>query len=355
MTDWVLYLDESGQFEKQHDAVTVAGLLVNMSLPGPTVQAVDAVLRRRFPELPWPFHRTYLDQVAYVALAAAIRTRERPGGHYPAGLVSAAQEAAARLELHAPEETRAVLQALERRREPAYAHVSRLSRLLWDREPALARVFEDRTREIWAQVRQAAGLIAGSPPGPRGFLAVSSETRLGDGGGDADERYFGLLEALLRRTLAVLRSLAGEHCVSVRVLGRNVVDSAVSAPRRLMMQDVDRVIAKVVSDGTPSVRFRAEGVVRYDSTIEVQYVLADFFANQTRRVLRDPGCGLADAERALSAGLGLAVRSGAPPRTHLAATGDAQRYVTGEIADLQDGDGRRRWAVEQAREWGPHA
>jgi len=31
MTDWALYLDESGQFEEPREPVTIAGLLVNHS------------------------------------------------------------------------------------------------------------------------------------------------------------------------------------------------------------------------------------------------------------------------------------------------------------------------------------
>jgi hypothetical protein len=109
---------------------------------------------------------------------------------------------------------------------------------------------------------------------------------------------------------------------------------------------------RVMSDGPLHLRFRAERVARYDPTIEVPFVLADAFANQTRRVLRDPARPLAQAEASLRSGCGLGVRSGAPPRTHLAAAGDALRFLSGEVPDLEPGGGRYRWAVEQAREWG---
>jgi hypothetical protein len=144
---------------------------------------------------------------------------------------------------------------------------------------------------------------------------------------------------------------SGEQRVSVQVLGRSVVDPVVSGRRPLMMQDVDGVIDRVMSDGPPHLRFRAERVARYDPTIEVPFVLADAFANQTRRVLRDPGLGLAAAESSLGAGCGLAVRSGTPPRPHLSAAGDALRFLTGARPDLEPEGGRNRWAVEQAREW----
>jgi hypothetical protein len=68
---------------------------------------------------------------------------------------------------------------------------------------------------------------------------------------------------------------------------------------------------------TPHRRFRAERVARYDPTIEVPFVLADAFAHQTRRVLRPPGLGLAEAASS-------------------------------------PGGGRRPRAVAQAREWGGH-
>jgi hypothetical protein len=351
MTDWALYLDESGQFEKPRETVTIAGLLVNHSRPGPSAVELDAALRRAFPEFPWPFHRAYLLQPAYVALAAAHTARRRPGRHYRGDLVRAAEEAVAWLETGCAEETRATGAAIDGGQEPDYDHLSRLSRRLREGRPGLAALFETVTREVWEHVRQTAALIAGTAEEPRAFLAVSSETRVGDSGPGADERYFALLQALLQRTRALLEARTGEHRVSVQVLGRSLVDPVVSARRPLMMQDVDRVIAQVMSDAPPLLRFRSERVARYDPTIEVPFVLADAFANQTRRVLREPGLGLGVVERSLRTSCGVPVRSGAPPRTHLAAAGDALRLLRGELRDLEPGDGRQEWAVEQAREW----
>jgi hypothetical protein len=354
MADWALYLDESGQFEKPREAVTIAGLLVNHSRPGPSAHDLDAALRRAFPEFPWPFHRTYLLQPAYVALAAAHTARRKPGRYYRGELVRAAEEAAAWLEAESGGETRAAGAALARGQDPDYDALSRLSRRLRDGRPGLAAIFESVTREVWEHVRQTAALIAGTPEEPRAFLAVSSETRVGDSGPTADERYFAILQALLHRTRALLEAMTGEHRVSVQVLGRSVLDPVTSGRRPLMMQDVDRVIAKVMSDAPPLLRFRSERVARYDHTIEVPFVLADAFANKTRRVLSQPGLGLAVVERSLRVGCGVPVRSGAPPRTHLAAAGDALRLLRGELRDLQPGGGRHAWAVEQAREWRGH-
>lgn len=357
MTDWALYLDESGPFDDPGEAVTIAGLLVNHSRSGPSSADLDAALRRAFPEFPWPFHRAYLLQPAYVALAAAHTARRRPGRRYRGELVRAAEEAAAWLEAECPEEARAAGEALERVQEPRYEHLSRLSRRLREGRPGLTGTFESAAREVWDHVRQAATLIAGpaSAEEPRAFLAASSETRVGDSGPGADERYFALLQALLHRTRALLERRTGEHRVSVQVLGRSVVDPVVSGRRPLMMQDVDRVIARVMSGAPPQLRFRAERVARFDLAIEVPFVLADAFANQTRRVLREPVRGLVAVEETLHSGLGVPVRSGAPPRTHLAAAGDALRFLTGELDALEPGGGRRDWAVEQAREWCRHA
>jgi hypothetical protein len=355
MAEWALYLDESGPFEEPREAVTVAGLLVNHSRPGPSAGDLDSALRRAFPEFPWPFHRAYLLQPAYVALAAAHTARRRPGRRYRGELVRAAEEAAAWLEDECPGETRAAAEALEGRREPRYEDLGRLSHRLRDGRPGPTATFESVTRQVWDHVRQAAALIAGAAEEPRAFLAASSETRLGDSGPGADERYFALLHAVLHRTRALLEARTGEHRVSVQVLGRSVVDPVVSARRPLMMQDVDRVIARVMSDAPPQLRFRAERVARFDPAIEVPFVLADAFANQARRVLRERGRGLAAVEAALRAGLGVPVRSGSPPRTHLAAAGDALRLLDGELPDLEAGGGRYDWAVEQAREWCGHA
>jgi len=110
-----------------------------------------------------------------------------------------------------------------------------------------------------------------------------------------------------------------------------------------------------MSGAPPLLRFRGERVALYDHAIEVPFVLADAFANQTRRVLGAPHLGLLAAERALRSGLGVPVRSGTPSRTHLAAAGDALRYLRGELGELAPGLGRCDWAVEQAREWSGNA
>ncbi len=360
---WTLYLDESGQFSDAADHVAVAGLLVDEEAGGPGAREVEFGLKRMLPEFPWPLHAAVLSQPSYVALAVASvgrrRGRKRVASEGREGdFVRLAEEASAWLETQDPGGVADVLLALEEGREPRYAVLKRLTQLLLREKKRWSLRLEGRTREAWAYVREAASKIAGTGERPCAYLVACSETRKGDAGAGEDDRYFTHLEALLQRVRALLGRREGRHFVSVRVLGRSVTEPVVSAPRPLLMADVERVIQRSVSDGGGAVRFRSEQVARFEATVGVHFVLADFFANQARRVLGDPAVGLAEAERSLVAQLGAPARSGSPPRPHVAATGDAQRFLLaspGERVALEAGAGRRRWAVEQALEWAGRA
>ena len=56
-------------------------------------------------------------------------------------------------------------------------------------------------------------------------------------------------------------------------------------------------------------------------------VLADFVANRARRALRHESLALQRVEGELVEDLGVGVRSGAPDRSHLAATGESLRLL----------------------------
>jgi hypothetical protein len=120
-----------------------------------------------------------------------------------------------------------------------------------------------------------------------------------------------------------------------------------------MMQDVQNVIDERLSDPTLPVRFRAEGVARYEAAIGLEYVLADFFANRARQVLQQQSWGLAEVEDQFAAQLGVPLRSGDPSRPHVSATGEALAYLraAGDAPEPPLEPPRRRWAVEQALEW----
>lgn len=353
---WTLYLDESGAFGDASDTVAVAGLLVDEAAGGPGAIALEHALKRMLPEFPWPLHAAILRQPSYVALAAGSRkirsTRALNGGD--ADFVRIAEEVSGWLEGQDPGGVESVLAALEARREPKYDLLEGLSRRLRREKPQWIARLDGRTREAWAYVREAAVKTAGPPDRPCAYLVTCSETKKGDGGAREDYRYFRHLEVLFLRVRALLAAREGRHFVSVRVLGRHIFEPRVSASRPLLMQDVERVIQASVSDNQGLVRFRAEQVARFEATVGVHFVLADFIANQARRVLGDPAVRLADAERRLVSHLGPPARSGSPSRPHLAATGAAQQYLLEppeNRGSLEAGAGRRRWAVEQALEW----
>jgi hypothetical protein len=269
---------------------------------------------------------------------------------------AAAREAVARLaELDAPGVAH-LREALERGSKPDFPRVRELSRHLREAHPALARRLRGGADHAWAQIRNVAEQLAGAAASA--FLTAAAETQTGDAGDDADSRYFAALEALLERVASLLRRMDGQHRVGVRALARDVVDPSIRRRMRLMPQHLGKVIQKFPSDEEGTVRLIPEYVVNYDESVDVPFVLADFFANRSRRALRQDSRDLAGVEAELAADLGVGVRSGQPGRSHLAATGECLEWLRASTGTERPSkepldwvSPRRRWAVEQAVEW----
>ena len=358
---WTVYVDESGNFEDFQDHVAVAGLLLSDDATGVSPRALRTSLERAMPWFPWPLHASHVNQPAYVAIA----WHQRFGGAPTTGdaaFAGAAREAMARMASKEAERLAALVAAFGAGKRLDISSLDVLRRLLLREWPKLARELETGTRQAWALVRDAARkLLVG--PGSEAWLVSASETGLGDAGTTTDERYFGALEALLERVHAVLQLRGGDHKVAVRVLARDVFDLRIRHDVRLMPQHVGEVIWRLMSDGPSVVRLLCEEVADYDANVGIAFVFSDFFANRARRTLRDESRPLDSAERELAADLGVSPRSGDPSRSHLAATGDALRFLRGLV---QTGGAtareqlpwtlpRRRWAVEQAWEWADRA
>jgi hypothetical protein len=84
--------------------------------------------------------------------------------------------------------------------------------------------------------------------------------------------------------------------------------------------------------------------------VSVEYVLADFLANRSRRDLDDVQSRLPIVEARVGEYFGGPLRSGNPERSHLSASGDAWKVAT-EAQTIECQPPRRRWACEQALQW----
>jgi hypothetical protein len=351
---WTLFVDESGDFSSVADAVCIAGVLVWSEAPGVGSRELLASLRRALPGLPWPLHASVLNQPSYVAIV--LERERRCRGAFPEGLPPDVAEAALAavefLQLAEPESIRTALEALLAGRKLPYEELERMSRRLWRERWKACRALDRHERRAWAFVRELGESLSEDGPGggPRAVLVTAAETLDGDGGADTDARYFGLLEALLDRTAAMLERAGGRHLVCVRALGRDVREPLLGRRIPLRPQHVGTVIHRLPARAR--VRLLASEVARFSPEVEFPFVLADFASNRARRVLRPSETGLRQAEHELKSVLAMPVRTGSPDRTHLAATGLGS--VVRRASGPADGAGAatpRRWAIEQAGEW----
>lgn len=334
---WTIFIDESGDFDAPGAAVAIAGILL-AETSETSADALRRGLERALPDIPWPPHAAHVNQTAWVAVILADQACNPPApGAPPAAL--AAREAVAEFSRHSPVDLGQVQADLRLGRRPDFAAIKRLSKHLRDTLPVLARRIDGFALEAWAQVRAVAARLAADADAS---LLASGEAWAGAVGSGPDERYFGLLEATLSRAVHLLCRRRTPDRLGVRALERDVHEPAIDEPIPLLPRHLGEVARRLPSEGTSVVRVVPEHVCRYDRRVDIRFVLADFAANRARRVLGDARLPLVEAEHLLG-DVGLPVRSGTPPRTHLAAAGALGQPAAPPRAC--------QWAREQAEEW----
>ena len=357
-TTWTLYVDESGDFSDPDDCIAVAGLLLRGDAET-SLAELRGDLERALPWCTWPLHASHINHPAYLALCWHVRFGTTPAAGDD-DFARAARSAVGWLNSVQRPIVEQLLSEIRERRRPDVSMLKTLGRLLKEGRSQNFRQLEGGVREAWARLKRSARQLAAT--GGAAFLVAASETEMGDAGGETDERYFALLEALLERTAALLARREGRHRVGVRVLARNVQNLRTGWSNRLSTRHLKETIGRFVSDEGGPVRLVPEEVANFDEHAGLPFVLADFTANLARRTLRPESTDLRSAESELVDGFGVAARSGNPGRSHLAATGESLRYIrtccrrgaSPPVEPLRWKPHRRAWAVQQALEWAPH-
>jgi hypothetical protein len=357
-TRWVLFVDESGQFERPDDPVAVAGVLWTEGVRGSGAADMKRALLRAVPGLPWPLHASLLNQSAYVALASERTMRERPSSLDEVGITVAVRQAVSVLLEYDRHLVNAELTALSWR--PTVDVLRPLSAILREHTPLVHERLRHHANQGWAAVGRLLAALAAQNTDrayPDVALVTASETELGDAieEGSTGDRYLAVLEPLLERTARLLERRDGAHELVLRASRRDVFDSRL-ATRGALAPPHLAALAREAS--TSRVRVVVGGVERFDVHVDPGYVLADFAANHARRTLLVPTRPVRLAEQKLADRLVVSVRSGTTALSHLAASG-ASRALINAAADLQDRPERvlpatlprRRWACEQAWEW----
>lgn len=368
VTPWTLYVDESGSFTEVEDDVVVCGLLVRDDIPGLSIAEVRQSLESAVPGFPWPWHASLINNASWVAFV--LGERQLSASHPDADirwLAEAVRRVNDGFADRFGDRYLAIRTRLASDGEAGQIKLNELADfegLLREAYPAELEAIRAHSQRARAAVKQFANALAiraaSTGDATAALLLFSSETVRGDARSEpesvlGDRRYFRLLEVLVDRAAATLARRGGAHELSLDVSERRLIDPLFRRPAKQLTQHVDRELSALRAKWRHSVRIVARAVTPFDRHIGMRFVVADFAANRGRRALRRGAVPLKDTETDVETHLALAVRSGTPPRSHLAASGDA--YA---LCQLPGSDGpaalsyerpRRRWACEQAWEW----
>ena len=338
----------------------VAGLLV-ADLPSLQPHAIRTALKRAIPLLPWPFHATFINQPAYVAMALepAVRTNKEAAGTEQGALILRAWRV---LKDRERDRTNAVARRLREEAEPRYDDVSVLSSTLRTFEPSIYERLRTYALEIHANLARllcdlSVVETAGLPPM---LFAAAGETTIGDAIVDdgSSDRYLDLLRVLLVRVRDVLVRFSGGHEVSVWASRRDVLDWRLKVSVRMNVPHLNEIIKSL--GGHPSVTVLGGGVGTSWEFDGAGYVLADLAANAARRTLMSRSVGIATAVESLQSRVGVKAATGTPTLAHCAASGEAAQLIRQASDGVLVGPAsnalpyinpRARWACEQAWEW----
>ena len=352
MSQWDLYIDESGQLRDRLVPVTVGGALMPEHHPSNRTDHVKALLQNACQpwSLPWPLHANLVNVPVYHALAVAPRD----------SLCERARATLARIDASS-------LLAVEGgilRRHNIYQALTMLDEVLKHHDRDCWNGLQDRARHVRAAVaRVLKQLTTADTPHPM-FIVSAGETRLGDGDEGLrtdfeDSRYLGVLRCAVERAIHVLERLipSGAFTLRVHILTRDHTHPLLRRRVPLQAKDVSVAFGDLCTAGR--VKPVAGVPAEFDDAVHGAAVLADFATNWIRRILRPDRC-LADVDALVLTTLTVKARSGVPERSHLAATGRARAAIcavrNGEpastaIASLPHDGESALWAIEQAHEW----
>ena len=328
-SSWAFFVDESGDFADPSDAVSVAGLLVNELTPSYRPSEMRKTLEAAAPGFPWPLHASFINQPAYVAIAAYQRDPSLLDKHQP-GLGAIVREVIALCEARAAMDLDSATAAIKAGRKPPYDALHRLSGLVRRQLADAHERLVDVSREAWRAVHVLAERLIASRDGegrPLAAFIAASETSCGDAVGANSVRYFSVLRVAIERAAALLERYHGRHRLLLNVQQRLVYDDRFKKAVMLTPQHLGPIIRELARFHR-RVHLVAAETPDFGGTVGVEYVLADFLANRSRGVLDDRESPLATVEAHVGEYFGAPLRSEAPSRSHLAATGTAWTEVT---------------------------
>ena len=360
-TNWQLFVDESGDFDRPDDTVCVAGLL----LPVPDAEELVPLLRARVvdahPLVEYPPHASVLNLPVMWAMHALRADPEAKAGAR-ADLGLELTGAATKALKEAPEPWAGFLQSWLLWEKVEHSDLKELDAWLratqTEAYASLANLAEQSEQAVHDDILTPLLELGGELEGglaPVAFVAAEETAPQGVVPTSAGDRYLDLLELVFERVYALLREPGGaRHHVVVRVCERDLRFNDPARNHRLNDKDLTEVSRRAArfpllrpqSLPDPRAWLTLLPVERFDGKVHPGLVLADRLANRARQQLskaRYAGQGAAASlevlQRTLEARVP-AVATGLSPR--------ASRRV-GALPTLM-GNGVARERVRQAFE-----
>jgi hypothetical protein len=272
---WVLFIDESGDFDSEHDRVCVGGLLA----PDEILQIDGKTWRQALGKIvwapAWPPHATELNQPAGLLAMWLVSERQ----WRPRGVERSTLEAAERLiDEHPDPPAREFLRlARERHRMPGWETLVAVSPVL-AREPA---VFGGLNAGVARLGRSMAQLIGQLDEALRHrcSLVMAFESRPEH---LEHARYLSVLEAAIERAVMLVATRSERHQLDLTVAARGV-RLGPEEERQLSSGDLaDASRGARVLPGSASVEVKSGIPVEFDANAPAGLVLADWLCNRAR-------------------------------------------------------------------------
>jgi hypothetical protein len=328
---WHVYIDESGRFESNHEALCVAGWAAYRERPHGADFGVSEAIRAIDPDVPFPPHAAFYNMTGYWIVPALRYAKREVAGKVERPEFRAALAAFDRWsDAQGRTEIRRAAMSGE---EPDFTTVKRFDRWLRDTARAAWMALEAPQRRFQRGMVELMTKIGRDLGSDRGgcFLVAACDAPRQNPPRDLNDTYLWLLRALLERTAqAIIATSTAGTVVDVRVHVSRRRVSHEGLVRSIEQVDVDRQANAVVDTIGPGGPIRAR--LKFWCTRPLDYhdkpsggiVLADFVANHLRsRVAGEMGL------RGRWAGPG-----GFANRASVTLGLPSQRILTGFIPDI---------------------
>ncbi len=376
MTEWSLFVDESGSFDKLDRGVVVAGVLVDREIAEHQDAVLQQALRSIVPYLPWPIHFAHFNLPLVHALGLRAQ-REPAQGVEPAVFREADIIWGALDDDIAPERQQLLLELAQGRYPQDIERLLNIQKSLRSAQRAnqalgaLSRYIDNPLRP---RVHRLLKILGAAYPERRVFsrpfmLVAASETCIGEHGDPrrppvviGAERYRRVFTSLAQRAIDLVAMNPGSHHISCHVLTRHDENG-----RDFDVDYLEKLLAK--TSRPEGIEIDALTTPRYEDGLHSFLVLADFAANALRVPLtkrlasRSPADPLMELNSDVYQRLRLpALQRTEPPTCRVSASGAADELILAAaqqppelvpawLQTHQWPKGYLPWARAQAENW----